>query len=103
MYYLSVGGPPVKRGLGNLLGERQRDGPQLVSSWSARSEARTNELDTGEDPALSVTPKHVPDGSAMAWRSPFGVRGIFAAAFPACRRRAPRLISVRGDGVAPVT
>ena len=84
-----------------MLGERQRDGPQLVSSWSARSEVRTNELDTGEDPALSVTQSMFP--TARLWHgAPFGVRGIFAAAFPACRR-APRLISVRGDGVAPVT
>jgi hypothetical protein len=49
-YYLSVGGPPVNGGSGlSLPGSGDRAVPQPGSSWSARSEARTNELDAGEE------------------------------------------------------
>jgi len=61
-YYLSVGGPPVKSGVGLPAWERRRAEPQRVSSWSARSEARTNELDASED-RRTVAPKRAAPGS----------------------------------------
>jgi len=52
---LSVKGPPVKRvrfcfrTVGWVVGQHARVGPQAGSRWSARSEARTNDLGVGED------------------------------------------------------
>ena len=98
VFYLSVRGPPVNGAfLASPSWERDRAVPQPGSSWSARSEARTNELDVGEERRTLCR-----QGEARSSQSTAPTSWSTRSRCSPCGRRAPRLISERGDR-APVT